>query len=204
MTKMAEFLVKKRFWLFLATIVVMCICIVLMNFVTVNEDLTEYLPKKSSMRAGLDIIERELPDTAEEEGFKLMFEDLTDEQKNSVKARLLIAMYFIALIIVQCILMGSMVDYGILLTNYYIEVRKEYSRREALPEVLKRSVRAISISAIILITVAFICGLLMNGAVSSILLTLCIGSLSAYLLVIFVLPSLLAIFDKSVIKKKTE
>ena len=113
-----------------------------------------------------------------------------------------VSMYFIALIIVQCVLMGSMVDYGILLTNYYVEVREEKSKEEALPEVLKRSVRAISISAIILITITFVCGLLMNGAVASILLTLCIGSFSALLLVIFVLPSLLAIFDKSVIKKK--
>lgn len=113
-----------------------------------------------------------------------------------------VSMYFIALIIVQCVLMGSMVDYGILLTNYYVEVRAEKTKEEALPEVLKRSVRAISISAIILITITFICGLLMNGAVASILLTLCIGSFSALLLVIFVLPSLLAIFDKSVIKKK--
>ena len=113
-----------------------------------------------------------------------------------------VSMYFIALIIVQCVLMGSMVDYGILLTNYYVEVREEKTKEEALPEVLKRSVRAISISAIILITITFICGLLMNGAVASILLTLCIGSFSALLLVIFVLPSLLAIFDKSVIKKK--
>lgn len=112
------------------------------------------------------------------------------------------SMYFIALIIVQCVLMGSMVDYGILLTNYYVEVREEKTKEEALPEVLKRSVRAISISAIILITITLICGLLMNGAVASILLTLCIGSFSALLLVIFVLPSLLAIFDKSVIKKK--
>jgi len=113
-----------------------------------------------------------------------------------------VSMYFIALIIVQCVLMGSMVDYGILLTNYYVEVREEKTKEEALPEVLKRSVRAISISAIILITITFICGLLMNGAVASILLTLCIGSFSALLLVIFVLPSLLAIFDKTIVKKK--
>lgn len=112
------------------------------------------------------------------------------------------SMYFMALIIVQCILMGSMVDYGILFTNYYIEVRKEHPVQTALPEVLKRSIRAIAMSAVILILITFICGRVMKGAVSSILTTLCVGSTSALILVIFVLPSLLAIFDKQILKLK--
>ena len=112
------------------------------------------------------------------------------------------AMYFIALIIVQCILMGAMVDYGILFTNYYVEVRKEYSVKDALPEVLKRSIRAIATSAVILILITFTCGMIMKGAVSSILQTLCVGSSAALFLVIFILPSLLAIFDKLVVKQK--
>ena len=113
-----------------------------------------------------------------------------------------ISMYFIALIIVQCILMGAMVDYGILLSNYYIEVRKDYGVSEALPEVLKRSLRAIGTSALILIIITFCCGFIMTGAVASILVTLCVGSFSALLLVVFALPSLLAIFDKFIIKNK--
>lgn len=112
-----------------------------------------------------------------------------------------VSMYFIALIIVQCILMGAMVDYGILLTNYYIEVRNEYEIKEAMPEVLHRSIKAIGMSVTILIVVTLICGLIMNGAVSSILITLCIGSSTALMLVLFVLPSLLTVFDKFIIKK---
>ena len=111
-------------------------------------------------------------------------------------------MFFIALIIVQCILMGSMVDYGILFTNYYIEVRKDYAVQDALPEVLKRSIRAIAMSAVILILITFSCGMIMQGAVSSILKTLCVGSSTALILVVFVLPSLLAIFDKSIVTPK--
>ena len=112
------------------------------------------------------------------------------------------SMYFLAVIIVQCILMGSMVDYGILLSNYYVEVRREYPVEEALPEVLKRSIRAIATSALIIIAMTFVCGFVMTDAVSHILKTLCIGSFSALVLVIFVLPSLLAIFDKRVTKKR--
>ena len=111
-----------------------------------------------------------------------------------------IDMYFIALIIVQCVLMGSMVDYGILFTNYYVEIRRSYTVEEALPIVLKRSIRAIAISAVILIMVTFVCSFIIVGAVASILATICIGACAALLLVVFVLPSLLAIFDKTICK----
>lgn len=94
------------------------------------------------------------------------------------------------------------VIYGILLSNYYVEVRKNYPVDQALPEVLKRSIRAIATSALILIAITLSCGFIMEGAVASILVTLCIGSSSALLLVVFVLPSLLAIFDSFIIKKK--
>ena len=105
-------------------------------------------------------------------------------------------MYFIALILVQCILMGSMIDYGILFTSYYMEVRKEYSVEEALPEVMRRATYAILMSSVTLIVVTFVCGLFMTGAVASILKTLSIGATCAILLIMFALPSLLVIFDK--------
>ncbi|MCD8308719.1 MAG: MMPL family transporter [Clostridia bacterium] len=120
------------------------------------------------------------------------------------------AMYFIALIIVQCILMGSMVDYGILLSSYYKEVRRELPKEQALPEVMKRAYKAILTSALVMIAVTFILGAAMTGAVGDILLTLGVGTLSALILIMFVLPSLLAVCDKAVtwqwkgFKKKAE
>ena len=111
-------------------------------------------------------------------------------------------MYFIPLILVQCILMGSMIDYGILFTTYYMEVRKEYSADEALPEVMRRATHSILTSSLVIVLVTLICGRFMTGAVASILTTLGIGSLCAILLILFVLPSLLVIFDKYVVKQK--
>ena len=111
--------------------------------------------------------------------------------------------YFIAVIIVQCILMGSLIDYGILFSSYYREVREELPVDKALPEVLKRSISAIATSSVILVIVTLVCGAFMTGAVGTILTALGIGSFAALLLVIFVLPSLLAIFDDVIIKKKT-
>lgn len=122
----------------------------------------------------------------------------------SVMVVIKLPMYFIALILVQCILMGSMIDYGILFTTYYMEVRREYSIENALPEVMKRATHAILTSSLIIVLVTLICGVFMSGAVASILKTLGIGALCAILLILFVLPSLLVIFDKYFIKEKIE
>lgn len=113
-------------------------------------------------------------------------------------------MYFLALIIVQCILMGSMVDYGIMMSTYYIEVRGELPREEALPEVFHRSLPTILTSGLIMVSVSFILGTAMNGAVSSILTTLGIGATSALILVIFILPSLLLLLDRFTVKGREE
>ena len=120
----------------------------------------------------------------------------------SVMVIINLPMYFIPLILVQCILMGSMIDYGILFTTYYMEVRKEYSADEALPEVMRRATHSILTSSLVIVLVTLICGRFMTGAVASILTTLGIGSLCAILLILFVLPSLLVIFDKYVVKPK--
>jgi hypothetical protein len=114
----------------------------------------------------------------------------------SVMVLIDLPMYFIPLILVQCILMGSMIDYGILFTTYYMEVRKEFGVEEALPEVMRRATHSILTSSLLIVLVTLICGRFMSGAVASILTTLGIGSLCAILLILFVLPSLLVIFDK--------
>ena len=56
-------------------------------------------------------------------------------------------------------------------------------------------------SSLVIVLVTLICGRFMSGAVASILTTLGIGSLCAILLILFVLPSLLVIFDKLVVKQ---
>ena len=122
----------------------------------------------------------------------------------SVMVMIDLPMYFIPLILVQCILMGSMIDYGILFTTYYMEVRKEFGVEDALPEVMRRATHSILTSSLLIVLVTLICGRFMSGAVASILTTLGIGSLCAILLILFVLPSLLVIFDKYIIKQPAD
>lgn len=111
-------------------------------------------------------------------------------------------MYFIALIIVQSMLMGSMVDYGILLTSYYRDLRNNFDVKESVVNALTKSMRTILTSSSIMTITAFILGLVMKDVVAEILFVLSIGTLVATLLIIFVLPSLLVVFDKFITLKK--
>lgn len=58
---------------------------------------------------------------------------------------------YIALILVQCILMGATIDYGILLICNYVEDRRGLERMEALTNAMNRSVKTILTSSLILI-----------------------------------------------------
>lgn len=119
----------------------------------------------------------------------------------SVMAVINFPMYFIALILVQCILMGSMIDYAILLTTYYTEVRRELPVHQALPEVMRCATHSILTSSSILIAVSFICGFFMTGQVANILVTLGVGALCAVLLILFVLPACLTLFDRYLLRE---
>ena len=88
MKKLAKFLVEKRLLLFIGTVIVAVISLVLMNFVKVNQDMTQYLPKDSNMRLGIEIMNQEFPAVDSNEGFKIMFESLTSKQKQLVKDKI--------------------------------------------------------------------------------------------------------------------
>ena len=70
------------------------------------------------------------------------------------------SIFFIALIIVQSILMGATIDYAILFTSYYVENRSYFKMniRDALISTYNRSINAILTSASILIIVTAIVG----------------------------------------------
>lgn len=109
--------------------------------------------------------------------------------------------YYLALIIVQCILMGATIDYGILFTNYYRESRASMPPKEAVKNAYKGALHAILTSGLILILVTFVIGLLYSGMTSVIVLAISIGALSASALILLVLPALLIVFDKAVMHK---
>lgn len=112
-------------------------------------------------------------------------------------------MLYLALLIVECILMGATIDYGILLTNYYCEARRTMPIKDALKDAYEGSHHTILTSGLILVFVTAIVGNFFGDpTVSSIIRTISIGALSAVLLIMFVLPGVLAAFDKIIIRKK--
>ncbi len=115
------------------------------------------------------------------------------------------SIYFLALLIVECILMGATIDYGILLTNYYRENRRRMSIKEALVAAYNGSIHTILTSGLIMTVVTGVISVAYGEpTIAQICRTICLGVLSAMLLIIFVLPGLLATFDKFVIKGSVE
>lgn len=106
---------------------------------------------------------------------------------------------FIALLIVQSILMGATIDYGILFTSYYRENRETMNIKDSVEAAYRGSMHTILTSGLIMI---FVTGILSKAfsdpQVGQICESLSRGALIATLLIIFILPALLAIFDKFV------
>lgn len=112
------------------------------------------------------------------------------------------SMYYLALLIVQSILMGATIDYGIVFSTYYREKRRTLDRPDALRAAYEGSIHTIMTSGSILVLVLAVLGLFASSFVAQVCKTLSIGSLVAILLILFVLPAMLACFDQFVVRRK--
>lgn len=108
--------------------------------------------------------------------------------------------YFIALLIVQSILMGATIDYAILYTSYYIEHRKSMNIKNSIICSYNKSIHTILTSASILIIVTLIVGCFASAIAAKICKTLSQGTLCSALLILILLPAVLALFDRFIIK----
>ncbi len=113
------------------------------------------------------------------------------------------SIYFIALIIVQAILMGATIDYAILFTSYYIENRNYFklSVRDAIKNTYQKSIIAILTSASILIIVTAVVGNFTSAIAGKICQSISLGTFCATTIILILLPALLATLDKFIIKK---
>lgn len=113
------------------------------------------------------------------------------------------SLYYLALLMVECILMGSTIDYGILFTTYYLECRETMDIKNSLKTSYRGSIHTIMTSGSILVIVT---GVLSNyfpdPSVSEICKNISIGAFSAAMLILFILPGVLATMDKFIVKKK--
>ncbi len=109
---------------------------------------------------------------------------------------------FVGYLIISTVQLAATVDYGILFTEAYTHYRKEMPAKAAIVKTLDEKTFSISISAAILSSVGFILWITSsNPIVGSIGLLMGRGALLAFLMVLFVLPAMLLVFDK--FNKKT-
>lgn len=113
------------------------------------------------------------------------------------------SLYYLALLMVECILMGSTIDYGILFTTYYLDCRETMDIKNSLKVAYRGSIHTIMTSGSILVIIT---GVLSNffpdPSVSEICRNISIGAFSAAMLILFILPGVLASMDKFVKKRK--
>jgi len=114
------------------------------------------------------------------------------------------SMGYLALIIVQCILIGATIDYGIMYTSYYLEAREKESACAAMTTALNLSMPTIMTSGLILFFSTLLAGFTFNDAIiTEILFTLASGTFAAMVIIIFILPSAINTFDKFISNKKS-
>jgi predicted RND superfamily exporter protein len=97
--------------------------------------------------------------------------------------------------------MGATIDYGILLTNNYIENRKTMNKHDAIKNAFLSSITTILTSGSILVLATLIIGLVSKVSIISDLgLLLSRGCLISVLMIIIVLPQTLLLCDKIIEK----
>lgn len=110
---------------------------------------------------------------------------------------------YIALILVQCILMGATIDYGILLFDNYREMRQKLEKRQALGEAMNRSIKTVLTSSLILISTCLTVSVIMTQKIiAQTCLMIAYGAICSVLMVVFILPAVLLLLDRVIIRKK--
>ena len=108
---------------------------------------------------------------------------------------------FVASVVIGTIQRGATIDYAILLTTKYLEERKNKDKKEAVKSALDNSVSSIIVSAMCFFGATVGVGIVSKvDMIGSLCILLCRGALISMLVVICIVPSLLLIFDKLIVK----
>ena len=105
--------------------------------------------------------------------------------------------WFVASIVIGTIQLGSTVDYAILMTTAYLRGRCEgKDKKTAVREAVNVSTKSILVSAVSFFAATFGVGMYSDiDMISSLCVLMSRGALISMICVIFLLPSLLLIFD---------
>lgn len=109
---------------------------------------------------------------------------------------------FVAPIVLGTIQLGATIDYAILLTTTYIDKRKTSAdKNECMKDTLNECNSSILVSGMCFAAATLGCSLISKlNMVSTICSLICRGAIISMLVVIFILPAILLIFDKLLIR----
>ena len=112
--------------------------------------------------------------------------------------------FYISYLIISSIQLGATVDYAILTTQRYMELRESLPKREAVVETISAVTVSVLTSGMVLAVVGYLLGAISShGILSQLGRFLGNGSLLSMTIVLFVLPGLLYLFD-GLIQKTTK
>ena len=110
-------------------------------------------------------------------------------------------LFFLTYLIISAIQMGANIDYAIVISSHYMELREKLPLKEAMIESLNHAFPTIITSGLMLSSAGIIIGLLTsNETISTIGLFLGMGTLISIFLVMCVLPQIL-LFGDTLIRK---
>ena len=110
-------------------------------------------------------------------------------------------MFFMSYIIANCILMGATIDYGILMSTSYVEYRQTLGKKESLLHALEIALPTVFTSGLILTICGFVVGLISSqNSIATVGALLGKGTLVSIAMVTLVLPAVLYLLDKFILK----
>jgi len=111
--------------------------------------------------------------------------------------------FYIAYLIISSIQLGATVDYAILFTDRYREMRQTHEKKDAIVQTIAAVAVSVLTSAVVLTVVGFLLGAIStHGLLSQLGYLLGKGTLCSLAIVLFVLPGLLYISDRLIVKNK--
>ncbi|MGN0106530.1 MAG: MMPL family transporter, partial [Hominilimicola sp.] len=110
-------------------------------------------------------------------------------------------MYFLGYLVVSSIQMGATIDYAIVFTNRYLELKETMEKKKAAAAALNQSFPTILTSGSILMLAGFLIGKIStNAIISSLGMSLGRGTLISIVIVMMVLPQIVLLCDKFIEK----
>lgn len=111
--------------------------------------------------------------------------------------------FYIAYLIISSVQLGATVDYAILFTDRYREMRQTYAKKDAVVQTVAAVAVSVLTSASALTAVGFLLGIFStHGLLSQLGYLLGKGTLCSLAIVMFVLPGLLYLTDRLIVKTK--